>query len=252
MSRLQRLANKTAVITGASTGLGLATAQAFIHEGARVLITGKDEARLNAAAQQLGPAAIAVRADVRRLEDLDALATRVRENFGALDVLFANAGIAGIVSLEQVTEAYYDDVFDTNVKGLFFTVQKLVGLLKPGASVILNASVGSASGAPSSTVYFATKAAVRSLARTLAVELGPRGIRVNALSPGMVPTELQGKWGLPPQAVEGFYKQIVSATPLGRIGTPEDIARVALFLASDDSAFMTAGELFVDGGRRDT
>lgn len=251
MSKLQRLANKTAVITGASTGLGLATARAFIHEGARVLITGKDEARLALAAQELGPAAIALRADVRRLEDLDALATRVRESFGALDVLFANAGIAAIASLEQVTEALYDDVFDTNVKGLFFTVQKLVGLLRPGASVILNASTASGIGAPSSTVYFSTKAAVRSLARTLAVELGPRGIRVNALSPGMVPTELQGKWGLPPELVEGLYQTLRTQTPLGRLGTPEDVARVAVFLASDDSAFMTAGELLVDGGMRD-
>lgn len=251
MSKLQRLANKTAVITGASTGLGLAAARAFIHEGARVLITGKDEARLTLAAQELGPAAIAVRADVRRLEDLDALATQVRENFGAVDVLFANAGIAAVVSLEQVTEALYDDVFDTNVKGLFFTVQKLVGLLRPGASVILNASTASGSGAPSSTVYFATKAAVRSLARTLAVELGQRGIRVNALSPGMVPTELQGKWGMPSQAVEGIYQTLRTQTPLGRLGTPEDVARVAVFLASDDSAFMTAGELLVDGGIRD-
>lgn len=251
MSTTQRLANKNAVITGGSTGIGLATARAFIQEGARVLITGKNEERLAAAARELGTAAIAVRADVRRLEDLDTLARRAQETFGRVDVLFANAGIGGAVPLEQVTEAFFDDVFNTNVKGLFFTVQKLAGLLKPGSSVILNASVVSTQGAPASTIYFATKAAVRSLARTLAVELGPRSIRVNALSPGLVPTEFQGKMGVPPEVVEGFYSLVKAATPLGRLGQLDEIARAALFLASDESSFMTAGDLTVDGGYRD-
>lgn len=251
MSTSQRLAHKTAVITGGTTGIGFATARAFIQEGARVLITGKDEARLAVAVHELGPSALAVRADVRRLEDLEALAARAREAFGHVDVLFANAGIGGVVPLEQVTEAFFDDVFDTNVKGLFFTVQKLAGLLKAGSSVILNSSTVNAKGAPWSTVYFATKAAVRSLARTLAVELGPRGIRVNALSPGMVPTEFQGKMGVPPEAIEGFYTGIKAVTPLGRLGRSEEIARAALFLASDESSFMSAADLLVDGGYRD-
>ncbi|WP_375767430.1 glucose 1-dehydrogenase [Archangium gephyra] len=251
MSTTQRLSNKTAVITGGSTGIGFATARAFIQEGARVIITGKNAERLEASARELGAAAIPVRADVRRLEDLDMLARRAQETFGHVDVLFANAGIGGAVPLEKVTEAFFDDVFGTNVKGLFFTVQKLVGLLKPGSSVILNASVVSTKGAPASTIYFATKAAVRSLARTLAVELGPRSIRVNALSPGLVPTEFQGKMGVPPEAVEGFYSLVKAATPLGRLGRLDEVARAALFLASDESSFMTAGDLAVDGGYRD-
>jgi NAD(P)-dependent dehydrogenase (short-subunit alcohol dehydrogenase family) len=251
MSTTQRLANKTAVITGGSTGIGFATARAFIHEGARVIITGKNEERLAASAQALGAAAIPVRADVRELKDLDLLAQRARETFGHVDVLFANAGIGGTVPLEHVTEAFFDDVFNTNVKGLFFTVQKLAGLLKPGSSVILNASVVSTKGAPASSVYFATKAAVRSLARTLAVELGPRSIRVNALSPGLVPTEFQGKMGVSPEVIEGFYGLVKAATPLGRLGTLDEVARAALFLASDESSFMTAGDLAVDGGYRD-
>ena len=251
MSTTQRLANKTAVITGGSTGIGFVTAKAFIQEGARVIITGKDEQRLAASAQALGAAAIAVRADVRELEDLERLARRAQEAFGHVDVLFANAGIGRSLRLEQVTEAFFDDMFDTNVKGLFFTVQKLAGLLKPGSSVILNASTVSTKGAPASSVYFATKAAVRSLARTLAVELGARSIRVNALSPGLVPTEFQGKMGVPPEVVEGFYSLVKAATPLGRLGQLEEVARAALFLASDESSFMTAGDLAVDGGYRD-
>jgi len=251
MSATQRLAGKTVVITGGSTGLGFATARAFIQEGARVIITGKNEERLATAARELGEAAIAVRTDVRRLEDLDTLAGRARESFGHVDVLFANAGIGGVVPLELVTEGFYDDVFNTNVKGLFFTVQKLVGLLKPSSSVILNASTVSAKGAPASTIYFATKAAVRSLARTLAAELGPRGIRVNALSPGMVPTEFQGKMGVPPEAIQGMYSHVTAATPLGRMGHAEEIAKAAVFLASDESSFMSASELLVDGGYRD-
>lgn len=250
MSGASRLANKTAVITGGSTGIGLTTARLFLREGARVLITGQDEGRLAAAVQELGPGALAVRADVRRREDLERLAQRVRESFGSLDVLFANAGIGAIAPLEQVTEALFDDVFGTNVKGLFFTVQTLVGLMKPGASILLNASTLATKGAPASSLYIATKAAVRSLARSLATELGPRGIRVNALSPGLVPTSLQGKWGLPPEVVAGFNGVVQGQTPLGRLGEVE-IARAALFLASDDSSFMTAGELVVDGGYRD-
>jgi NAD(P)-dependent dehydrogenase (short-subunit alcohol dehydrogenase family) len=251
MSTTQRLAHKTAVITGGSTGIGFATARTFIQEGARVIITGKDEDRLANAARELGAAAIPVRADVRRLEDLDKLAQRARESFTHVDVLFANAGIGGAVPLEQVTEAFFDDVFATNVKGMFFTVQKLLGLLKPGSSVILNSSTISSKGAPASSTYCATKAAVRSLSRTLANELGPRGIRVNALSPGMVPTEFMGKMGVTPEVLEGFYEMVKSATPLRRVGQSDEIAKAALFLASDESAFMTASDLLVDGGYRD-
>ncbi|MDY7231674.1 glucose 1-dehydrogenase [Hyalangium rubrum] len=251
MSTTQRLAQKTAVITGGSTGIGLATARAFIQEGARVIITGKSEENLAAAVRELGPQAIPVRADVRKLEDLDALAQRARELFEHVDVLFANAGRGWSATLEQVTEAFYDELFDTNVKGVFFTVQKLAGLLRQGSSVILCSSTVSEKGAPASSTYFATKAAVRSLARTLAVELAPRGIRVNAISPGMVPTEFQGKMGVPPEVIDGFYKLVTQVTPLGRLGRPDEIAKAVLFLASDESSYMTAGDLLVDGGYRD-
>jgi len=251
MAPTQRLAHKMAVITGGSTGIGFATAQAFLQEGARVLITGKDEQRLVTAARKLGETVIPVRADVRKLEDLDKLAQQVREAFGRVDVLFANAGIGGVVPLEQVSEALYDDLFDTNVKGLFFTVQKLVGLMKPGGSIILNSSTLNTKGPVATSVYAATKASVRSLARSLAAELGPRGIRVNALSPGLTPTEFFGKMGLPSDTIDGFHKRVSAVTPLGRLGQPEEMAKAALFLASDESSFMTASELLMDGGYRD-
>lgn len=251
MSTTQRLANKTAVITGGSTGIGLATARLFIQEGARVIITGKSEENLAAAARELGPQATTVRADVRKLEDLDALALRTRELFGHVDVLFANAGRGGVAMLEQVSEAFYDDLFDTNVKGLFFTVQKLAGLLRQGGSVILNSSTVSSKGANASSIYFATKAAVRSMTRTLAVELAPRSIRVNAISPGMVPTEFQGKMGVPPEVVESFYTLVTNQTPLRRLGRPDEIAKAVLFLACEESSYMTASDLLVDGGFRD-
>ncbi|HEX8703197.1 MAG TPA: SDR family oxidoreductase [Myxococcaceae bacterium] len=243
-----RFANKLAVVTGASTGIGFASAKALIAEGARVIITGQNEQRLATAAQQLGANAIPVIADVRKLEDLDRLAQRTRELSERVDVLFANAGLGRFAPLEHVSEAFFDEVFDTNVKGLFFTIQKLAGLLKQGSSVILNASAVHAKGAPSSSLYFATKAAVRSLARTLAAEFGSRGVRVNALSPGYIITEFQNRTGLPPEALDGFIAAVEKNTPLGRVGTVDDVIKAVLFLASDDSAYMTAADLVIDGG----
>lgn len=245
---MERLNKKTAVITGGTTGIGFATAKLFVQEGARVIITGRNEARLNDAVEQLGANVIAVKADVRSLSDLDALAARVREEFGKLDILFANAGIGYFSPLEQVDEQFYDNQFDINVKGVFFTVQKLTGLLNAGASVILNASAVNAKGVATGSIYFATKAAVRSLARSLAAELGSRQIRVNALSPGIVRTEFQGKMDLPTEAVEGFIDAVKQATPLQREGKVEEIAKAAVFLASNESSYMTAADLVVDGG----
>ena len=243
-----KLQNKTAVITGGTTGIGFATAKQFIEEGARVIITGRDEGRLINAVEQLGKKAIAVQADVRSLTDLDNLAKKVKQEFGSLDILFANAGIGQFSPLEQIDEEFYDNQFDINVKGVFFTVQKLSGLLNPKASVILNASAVNAKGAATGSVYFATKAAVRSLARSLAAELGERHIRVNAISPGIVRTEFQGKMDLPPEAVEGFIDAVKQATPLHRDGEVSEIAKAVTFLASDDSSYMTASDLVVDGG----
>lgn len=245
---MERLNNKTAVITGGTTGIGFATAKEFIREGGRVIITGRNEERLQKAIEELGANATAVKADVRSLEDLETLATKVKEEFGSLDILFANAGIGQFSSLEQIDEAFYDNQFDINVKGVFFTVQKLAGLLKPRASVILNASAVNAKGAATGSIYFATKAAVRSFARSLAAELGDRNIRVNAISPGIVRTEFQGKMGLPQEVVEGFIDSVRQAAPLQRDGEVTEIAKAVTFLASDESSYMSASDLVVDGG----
>lgn len=242
-----RLQGKTAVITGGSTGIGFETARQFLAEGARVIVTGQNAERLSKAVAELGDGAIGVRADARSIRDAESLAARVEAEFGKLDILFANAGIARFAPLEQFDESAFDDVFGTNVKGVFFTVQKLSPVLADGASVILNASSGNAKGAAMSSVYFATKAAVRSLVRSLAVELGARNIRINALSPGVIPTELANRAGLPPEAVEGF-KKAAEATPLGRLGKTTDIARAVVYLASDESSYMTAADFVIDGG----
>lgn len=245
---MARLNNKTAVITGGTTGIGFATAKQFIQEGARVIITGRSEQRLIEAVEKLGKSAMAVQADVRSLSDLDVLVTKVSEEFGSLDILFANAGVGQFSPLEQIDEKFYDNQFDINVKGVFFTVQKLAGLLKPGSSVILNASAVNAKGAAAASIYFATKAAVRSFARSFAAELGSRQIRVNAISPGIVRTEFQGKMDLPQEVLEGFINTVKQAAPLQREGEVDEIAKAALFLASDESSYMTAADLVVDGG----
>ncbi|MBE9193616.1 SDR family oxidoreductase [Gloeocapsopsis crepidinum LEGE 06123] len=245
---MARLNNKTAVITGGTTGIGFETAKQFVVEGARVMITGQNEERLQSAAKELGETVIPVRADVRSLHDLIALAAQVKAEFGGLDILFANAGIGLFAPLDVIDEVFYDDQFDINVKGVFFTVQKLAELLNKGASVILNASAVSEKGAAMGSVYFATKAAVRSLARTLAAELASRKIRVNALSPGFVLTDFQNKMGLAPEVLNSFGDYIKQSAPLGRFGAPEEIALSAVFLASDESSYMTAADLVVDGG----
>lgn len=245
---MTRLTNKTAVITGGTTGIGFETAKQFVAEGARVIVTGQNEERLKSAVNELGEAVIPVRADVRSLHDLGALAVRVKAEFGKLDILFANAGIGLFAPLTAIDEVFYDNQFDINVKGVFFTVQKLTELLNDGASVILNASAVNEKGAAMGSVYFATKAAVRSLARTLSAELASRQIRVNAISPGFVPTNFQSKMGLPPEALNSFGDYVKQSAPLGRFGKPEEIAAGVVFLASDESSYMTAADLVIDGG----
>ncbi|WP_400194319.1 glucose 1-dehydrogenase [Hymenobacter sp. B81] len=245
---MQKLAGKIALVTGGNSGIGLATAQLFAQEGAQVIITGRDQATLDSAAQTIGAGALAVRADVGRLADLDALFATVQAQFGRIDVLFVNAGIFMGASLEASTEALFDETFDVNVKGAFFTIQKAGSLLLEGASVVINASTLIHAGMPGAALYAASKAAVRQLARNLANELAPRGIRVNAISPGYTRTAIVGRAGYDSDQVEGFYAHTSGEVPLRRPARPEEIAKAVLFLASDDASYVVGEELLVDGG----
>lgn len=244
--RTQRLRGKTAVVTGGTSGLGYATAAAFIAEGARVLVTGTNPARTAEAAAQLGAEPYV--ADVRDLRALDRLAEVVAKRFGRLDIIFANAGIGAFKPLSEVTEADYAEQFDVNVKGVLFTIQKLAPLMGAAGSIVLNASAVNAKGKAGGSVYFATKAAVRSLARSLADEFGPAGIRVNALSPGLVPTGFQARTGNAEEELAHFGRYVTETAPLHRLGRPEEIAAAALFLASDAASYVTGADLTVDGG----
>jgi len=242
-----KLLGKVALVTGGSSGIGLATAARFIEEGARVFITGRRQAELDAAVATLGTVT-AIRADSSSLADLDRVFATIEKDAGKLDVLFANAGGGTFAPLGQITEEQYESTFGTNVKGVLFTVQKALPLLVDGASVILNSSTTGTKGTPAFSIYSATKAAVRNFARTWILDLAPRKIRVNVLSPG--PVETPGLKGLAPdaEAAKGLLAQMSSMVPLGRIGQPSEIAAAALFLASDDSSFVNGSELFADGG----
>lgn len=243
-----KLEGKVALVTGGSTGIGLATAKRFISEGAFVFITGRRQAELEQAAALLGEQAEAVRADVSNLADLDPLFDHIRQQKGRLDVLFANAGGGSFAALGEITEEHFDLTFNTNVKGLLFTVQKALPLMSEGGSIILNASIVSMKAMPGFSVYAATKAAVRSFARGWTIDLKDRKIRVNAISPG--PIRTPGVDGLANTDAErqAFYGQMAAMVPLGRVGEPDEIAKAAVFLASEDSSFISGIELFVDGG----
>ncbi|MFM0473648.1 glucose 1-dehydrogenase [Paraburkholderia strydomiana] len=245
---MTKLSGKIAVITGGNSGMGLATAQLFAKEGAKVIITGRRQKELDEAVESIGADAEGVVGDVSRLSDLDKLHDHVKAKYGRVDVIFANAGLGSLAPIDQVTEAQFDETFNVNVKGTYFTVQKLLPLVPDGGSIILNASIASSKGMEAFSVYSATKAAVRSLARTLTTDLKARKIRVNAISPGPIDTPIFGKTGLTEQEIEGFKSGITSQVPLGRIGLPEEIAKPALFLASDDSSYISGIELTVDGG----
>lgn len=244
----RKLEGKIALVTGANSGIGLATAKAFIDEGAFVYITGRRQPELDSAIELLGPQAKAIRADVSQLSDLDAIYAQIQQEKGRLDVLFANAAAASFATLDQVTEEHFDQIFDTNVKGLLFTVQKALPLLPDGGAIVLNASIVSVQGVPAFGVYSATKAAVRSFARTWTAELKDRKIRVNAVSPG--PIDTPGLRGLTQTEEErqAFYEKLAADVPLRRVGQPEEIAKAVVFLASDDASYVAGVELFVDGG----
>jgi len=243
-----RLEGKTAVVTGGNSGIGLATAKRFAAEGAVVFITGRRQEELNKAVAAIGPGVSAVQGDVSNLDDLDRLFATVRAERGRLDVLFANAGQGEMAPLGAITESSFDLVFDVNVKGTLFTVQKALPLMKAGGSIILTGSTTGSMGSPAFSVYSATKAAIRNFARCWALDLKTTGIRVNVLSPGATATPglLNGLARSGQQ--DALISGLIAQTPIGRMGRPEEIAAVALFLASDDSSFMTGSEVFVDGG----
>ena len=244
-----KLAGKIALVTGGTSGLGLATAKRFVAEGAKVVVTGRRAAELDAAVAELGAGATGVRGDVAVLSDLDRLYGTIRATHGRLDVLFANAGGGAFVPLEEVTEEHFDRYFGINVKGTLFTVQKALPLMAAGGSVVLNGSMVSVKGVPGFTVYAATKAALRSFARTWAADLRGRNIRVNVVSPGTVVTPgYKTELGMTDEQITEFVAQAAAGTPLGRAGTPDEVAKAVVFLASDDSSYVTGAELFVDGG----
>lgn len=246
---MRKLENKVAVITGGNSGIGLATAKAFIDAGAKVALFGRDAATLQRAAETLSANAIAVQGDVTRRDDLERLYKTTTQRFGKVDVVFANAGVAEFVPLDQVDDAHYAKVMDINVKGVLLTVQAALPVLNDGASIILTTSGVNKIGMPGSSVYSATKAAVRSFARTFSAELIGRGIRVNALSPGYTETPIFGRLGMTEEQVQALAANAIAEVPLKRFAQPSEMASVAVFLASSDSSFVVGAEIDVDGGQ---
>jgi NAD(P)-dependent dehydrogenase (short-subunit alcohol dehydrogenase family) len=243
-----KLEGKIALVTGGNGGIGLATAKRFVSEGVYVFITGRRNDELAAAVKEIGKNVTGVQGDVSKLADLDRLFAQIKREKGKLDIVFANAGVAKYARLGAITEELFDSIFNINVKGLLFTVQKALPLLPDGASIILNASIVGSKGLATNSVYSATKAAVRSFARTWTTDLKDRRIRVNAVSPGATDTPGARDLLASSEVGEQRKKMIATVTPLGRIGTPDEIAKAVLFLACDDSSYVTGIELFVDGG----
>jgi NAD(P)-dependent dehydrogenase (short-subunit alcohol dehydrogenase family) len=243
-----KLEGKIAVITGGNSGIGLATAKRFVSEGAYVFISGRRQKELDLALSEIGKNVIGIQGDVSNLADLDRLYNTVKDQKGHLDILFANAGIAQFAPLGEISEEHFDTIFRINVKGLLFTVQKALPLFQNGGSIILNASIGSSKGFEETSVYSATKAAVRSFARTWTGDLRHRKIRVNAISPGPIDTPIFSNVLQNEEQIDQFKKNIVNTVPMGRMGSPDEVAKVVSFLASDDSSYITGIELFVDGG----
>ena len=245
---MTKLEGKVAVITGGNSGIGLATAQRFAAEGAHVFITGRRQSELDVAVRQIGKNVTGVQGDVSKLPDLDRLYATVKQQQGRIDILFANAGGGELAALGAISEEHFDKAFNVNVKGLLFTVQKALPLFQDGGSIILNASITASRGMEAFSVYSATKAAVRSFARCWTVDLKARKIRVNAISPGPIDTPGYGNLGLSVEQMKQYKTNVVAGVPMGRMGSPDEIAKAVVFLASDDSSYITGIELFVDGG----
>jgi NAD(P)-dependent dehydrogenase (short-subunit alcohol dehydrogenase family) len=245
---MDKLEGKIALITGGNSGIGLATAKQIVNEGAYVFITGRRESELTRAVREIGKNVTGVQGDVSNLADLDRLFSQIKREKGKLDIVFANAGVAKYAPLGEITEEFYDSIFDINVKAVLFTVQKALPLMPDGACIILNASIVASKGFSSNSVYSATKAAVRSFARTWTTDLKDRRIRVNAVSPGSIDTPGLSDLLASSEMGEQRKKMIATTVPLGRFGTPDEIAKAVVFLASDDSSYITGTELFVDGG----
>lgn len=243
-----RLDGKVALITGGNSGIGLASARRFVAEGAKVAILGRDQKTLDSVAAELGADAVVAKGDVSSVTDIDRFVGEAVERLGKVDVLFANAGVAPFIPMDQVDEAAFDKIMNINVKGVFFSVQKALPHMNDGSSIILTSSVVNQMGMANGSVYSASKAAVRSLVRTMAAELSGRNIRVNTLSPGPIETPIFGRLDLPQEAMEEMTAGINTQVPLGRFGTAEEVANVALFLASDESSYVQGAEFAVDGG----
>lgn len=245
---MARLQGKTALITGGTTGIGMATAKLFLQEGARVAIVGQNAERVAEASKELGAGVIAIRANVASASDMADVAQRLKSEFGQLDIIFANAGIAKPMAFSDVDENNIDEQIDVNFKGVIYTIQKMLPILKNPASVVLTSTTMIEKGVGAMSVYAATKAAVRSLARTLSTELQGQGVRVNAICPGLVETPIYGKLGLPPEVVKEWAGQLLSKVPAGRFGQADEVAKAVLFLASDDSSYMLGESVLFDGG----
>ena len=245
---VKRLEGKVAVVTGGNSGIGLATAKRFQEEGAKVAISGRSKQTLESAVKTIGNGVVAVQADVAKLTDVERLYAEVSQKLGKIDVLFVNAGIAKFAPLAETSEDVYDEQFDINIKGAYFTIQKALPWLNDGASIILNTSVVDSKGTAGASAYAATKAALRSLARTAAAELVGRGIRVNTVAPGPIATPIFGKTGLSKEDLDDFAKGVTAMIPMKRFGQPEEVAAAVAFLASQDASYITGVEINVDGG----
>jgi NAD(P)-dependent dehydrogenase (short-subunit alcohol dehydrogenase family) len=246
--RAQRFKGKVAVVTGGNSGIGLGVAKAYAQEGAQVAITGRNKNTLEAAAKEIGDGTLAIQSDAGNLAEIEAAMKKINERFGRIDALFVNAGVGRFVPFEQITEKFFDETVDINMKGVFFTVQKAIPLMSKGSAIVLNASINAHLGMPGTTVYGATKAAVVNMAKTLSADLLEKGIRVNVISPGPITSALLTRDGITQEKLQETKDWIQSKVPIKRFGTPEEIAAAVLYLTSPESAFVVGTELIIDGG----